>query len=60
MISPFPLASDGVLTRRLREMTALGLVARTAHADMPPRTRYTLSSRGSNRTGGRTDRRIRR
>ncbi|MEU2284926.1 helix-turn-helix domain-containing protein [Streptomyces sp. NPDC013178] len=41
-----PGISDGVLTRRLRELTALGLVARTVQPDTPTRARYTLASRG--------------
>ncbi|MFF4016340.1 winged helix-turn-helix transcriptional regulator [Streptomyces sp. NPDC001843] len=41
-----PGLSDGLLTRRLREMTALGLVARTAHPGTPTSTSYTLASHG--------------
>ncbi|MFJ9250450.1 winged helix-turn-helix transcriptional regulator [Streptomyces sp. NPDC101776] len=38
--------SEGALTRRLRELTALGLVTRTAHSGTPTSTVYTLASRG--------------
>ncbi|MBL1086484.1 helix-turn-helix transcriptional regulator [Streptomyces actinomycinicus] len=41
-----PGLTDGLLTRRLREMTALGLVARTAHPGTPTSTVYTLASHG--------------
>jgi DNA-binding HxlR family transcriptional regulator len=40
-----PGFSDGLLKRRLREMTALGLVARTADPSTP-KTVYTLASHG--------------
>jgi DNA-binding HxlR family transcriptional regulator len=39
-----PGHSDSLLTRRLREMTALGLVARTDHPGTP--TVYTLAAHG--------------
>ncbi|AYC42127.1 winged helix-turn-helix transcriptional regulator [Streptomyces griseorubiginosus] len=42
-----PGLSDGLLTRRLREMTALGLVTRTAdHPGTPAPTVYTLAAHG--------------
>lgn len=41
-----PGLSEGVLTRRLRELTTLGLVTRTAAPDTPSRSRYALSARG--------------
>jgi len=41
-----PGLSDGLLTRRLREMTALGLVARTDHPGTPTPTVYTLAAHG--------------
>ncbi|MER6425367.1 helix-turn-helix domain-containing protein [Streptomyces sp. NPDC001137] len=41
-----PGLSDGLLTRRLREMTALGLVVRTDHPGTPTPTLYTLASHG--------------
>ena len=41
-----PGLSDGLLTRRLREMTALGLVARTDHPGTPTPTAYTLAAHG--------------
>ncbi|MFF1724794.1 winged helix-turn-helix transcriptional regulator [Streptomyces sviceus] len=41
-----PGLSDSLLTRRLREMTALGLVDRTAHPGRPTSTVYTLASHG--------------
>lgn len=41
-----PGLSDGLLTRRLRELTALGLVARTAHPGTPTPTSYRLASHG--------------
>ncbi|MFF3742413.1 winged helix-turn-helix transcriptional regulator [Streptomyces sp. NPDC002566] len=41
-----PGFSDGLLTRRLREMTALGLVARTTRLGTPTTSVYTLASRG--------------
>ncbi|MGW2572377.1 winged helix-turn-helix transcriptional regulator [Streptomyces sp. NPDC001537] len=41
-----PGLSDGLLTRRLREMTALGLVARTDHPGTSTPTVYTLAAHG--------------
>ncbi|MBE1593972.1 MULTISPECIES: winged helix-turn-helix transcriptional regulator [Streptomyces] len=41
-----PGLSDGLLTRRLRELTTLGLVTRTAHPGTPTSTVYTLASHG--------------
>ncbi|WUT58676.1 helix-turn-helix transcriptional regulator [Streptomyces canus] len=41
-----PGLSEGVLTRRLRELTTLGLVTRTAAPDTPSRSRYALSAHG--------------
>ncbi|MFC8674571.1 winged helix-turn-helix transcriptional regulator [Streptomyces griseorubiginosus] len=41
-----PGLSDGLLTRRLREMTALGLVTRTDHPGTPAPTVYTLAAHG--------------
>lgn len=41
-----PGLSEGVLTRRLRELTTLGLVTRTAAPDTPSRSRYALSPHG--------------
>ncbi|MFJ1733031.1 winged helix-turn-helix transcriptional regulator [Streptomyces sp. NPDC088254] len=41
-----PGLSEGVLTRRLREMTTLGLVTRTAAPDTPSGSRYALSAHG--------------
>ncbi|MER5713645.1 helix-turn-helix domain-containing protein [Streptomyces sp. NPDC002132] len=41
-----PGFSDGLLARRLREMTALGLVARTTRLGTPTTSVYTLASRG--------------
>ncbi|MFF7951887.1 winged helix-turn-helix transcriptional regulator [Streptomyces griseorubiginosus] len=41
-----PGLSDGLLIRRLREMTALGLVARTDHPGTSTPTVYTLAAHG--------------
>ncbi|MEH0525038.1 helix-turn-helix domain-containing protein [Streptomyces stelliscabiei] len=41
-----PGLSDGLLTRRLREMAALGLVTRTAHPGTSTSTVFTLASHG--------------
>jgi DNA-binding HxlR family transcriptional regulator len=41
-----PGLSDGLLTRRLREMTALGLVERTAYPGTARHTVYQLASHG--------------
>jgi DNA-binding HxlR family transcriptional regulator len=41
-----PGLSDGLLTRRLREMTALGLVERTAYPGTARHTVYALASHG--------------
>lgn len=38
--------SDRVLTRRLRELEALGIVKRKVHAEIPPRVHYELTARG--------------
>ena len=41
-----PGLGEGLLTRRLREMTALGLVARTDHPGTPTPAVYTLAAHG--------------
>ncbi|MEU5633593.1 winged helix-turn-helix transcriptional regulator [Streptomyces rishiriensis] len=41
-----PGLSESVLTRRLRELTTLGLVTRTAAPNTPSRSRYALSAHG--------------
>jgi DNA-binding HxlR family transcriptional regulator len=39
-------ANPKVITVRLRELVASGLVARTYHAEVPPRVEYALTDRG--------------
>ncbi|WP_060905620.1 winged helix-turn-helix transcriptional regulator [Streptomyces scabiei] len=41
-----PGLSEGVLTRRLQELTTFGLVTRTAAPDTPSRSHYALSAHG--------------
>jgi len=41
-----PGASPKVLSERLREMEAAGLVTRTVHAEVPPRVEYALTDQG--------------
>jgi DNA-binding HxlR family transcriptional regulator len=38
--------SDKMLTRRLGELEAAGIVTRTYHAEIPPRVEYELTSAG--------------
>ena len=39
-------SSPKVLTERLRELEAQGLVSRTVHAEVPPRVEYALTAQG--------------
>lgn len=39
-------ASPKMLTERLRELERLGLLTRTAHAEIPPRVEYALTDAG--------------
>ena len=41
-----PGLSDRLLSRRLRELEAEGLVARSVHAEAPPRVSYALTPKG--------------
>ena len=41
-----PGLSDRLLSRRLRELEAEGLVARSVHAGTPPRVSYALTEKG--------------
>ena len=41
-----PGLSDRLLSRRLRELEAEGLVERSVHADTPPRVSYALTDKG--------------
>jgi DNA-binding HxlR family transcriptional regulator len=41
-----PGLSDRLLSRRLRELEAEGLVARSVHDDTPPRVSYALTDKG--------------
>ena len=41
-----PGMSDRLLSRRLRELEAEGLVEREVEAGVPPRVRYTLTAKG--------------
>ncbi|MEW2051119.1 helix-turn-helix domain-containing protein [Streptomyces sp. NPDC005476] len=46
VVQRLPGLSEAVLTRRLRELTTLGLVTRTAAPGTPSRSSYALASRG--------------
>ena len=41
-----PGLSDRLLSRRLRELEAEGLVERSVHAETPPRVSYALTEKG--------------
>jgi DNA-binding HxlR family transcriptional regulator len=38
--------STKVLSERLRKLTAYGLLSKSSHAELPPRTEYALTQRG--------------
>jgi DNA-binding HxlR family transcriptional regulator len=46
LLEAVPGLSDKMLTRRLDELAALGIVTRTQFAEIPPRVEYALSPAG--------------
>jgi len=46
LLEAVPGLSDKMLTRRLGELEALGIVTRTQYAEIPPRVEYALSPAG--------------
>lgn len=46
LLEAAPGLSDRVLSRRLKELEAAGIVTRAAYPEVPPRVEYELTSRG--------------
>ena len=46
LLAALPGISTKILTQRLRELEAQGLVARRIYAEIPPRVEYSLTAKG--------------